>query len=366
MRRKFRLTYFVIALLPLGSFSVHAQGAKSQIAAEIARLQDSLQKDPIADPDLAPVAASASQSLAAASAALQSGKLYLSLERLLQAEDLLSAARFPVQKAQVVKSGYSAFEAEWKTVSQSLAALNQQSRNKDWSTSPAAICALAETALARCVPLLDGGRGFALSTKPADGLLYLGQAQGEATFAHFASALPISRNAAPFPQRSYLPELHKLQTKTNQAFKPPRSVKLHERFIALNSALKLAQELDAQKSYAGSLYQYLEATRHFAMLDAPPVALDDQPSLRANVAAALKRYAVSKHDDSILQIFLERAVSQITHTDGSAPTADEWRSAKVILDDILPAYVATKKPAAALPQSNAKTVQLTLVRWPYT
>jgi len=366
MRRKFRFARLLIALFLLGSSSACAQDSKSRIAAEVARLQKSLQKDPIVDRDLAPVALTASQSLAAASAAIESGKLYLSLEWLLQAEDLLNGARFPVQKAQAVNSGYAAFEAEWKTVSQSLAALNQQSRDKDWSSSPAAVRALSETALARCVPLLDGGRGFALSTRPADGLLYLGQAQGEAAFVHFASGLSFTRSSVAFPLRSYLPELQKLQTKTNQAFQPPRSVELHQRFIALNSTLKLAQELDAQKSYAGSLYQYLEATRHFAMLDAPAVESARQPALRARLANSLKGLSASKLDNSIAQLFLERSISQINHPDGSRASPDEWRSAQVTLDHVLPAYLAAQQPATALPLSNAKTVQLTLVRWPYT
>jgi hypothetical protein len=259
-----------------------------------------------------------------------------------------------------------AFEAEWKTVSQSLAKLNQQSRNKDWSSSPVAVRALSETALARSVPLLDGGRGFAISTKPADGLLYLGQAQGEAAFAYFASGLSLAQTSAAMPLRSYLPELQKLQARTNQAFQPPRSVQLHQRFIALNSALKLAQELDMQKFYAGSLYQYLEATRHFAMLDAPAVEPARQSALQARLADSLKDLSASKLDNSIAQLFLERSISQIAHPDGSPATPDEWRSAQVTLDQVLPTYLATQQPAVALPLSNAKTVQLTLVRWPYT
>lgn len=63
MCRKFRLAHFLIVLLLLGSSFAHAQDAKSQIATEIARLQDSLQRDPVTDPDLAPVAASASTAL---------------------------------------------------------------------------------------------------------------------------------------------------------------------------------------------------------------------------------------------------------------------------------------------------------------
>jgi hypothetical protein len=368
MRTLSRLFKFAFALILFGAFTSLAAGqdAKSQIKAEIDRLTTSLKERPIADPDFAPIGSMASQSLQRAAAALDSGKLYLSLEMLLQAEDFLQGARFPIEKAEAVKSGLPAFEAEWNKVSRILVAYDAEVRKKDWRTSPAALRALSETALGRSVPLLEGGRGFAVSTKPSDGLLYLGQAQGEAAFAQFSSTLPLPRNAAPFPLRSFLPELQKLQAKTNAAFQPPRSIQLHDRFISLNSTLKLAEELDAQKSYAGALYQYLEATRHFSMLDAPPVEATRQSALKDALADSLKKLTASKQDESIAQLFLERAASQIAHPDGSASTPDEWRSAQVILEQVLPAFREAQKPAALLQQAAVKTVDLTLVRWPYT
>jgi hypothetical protein len=368
MRILSRLCKFVFALALFAALTSIAAGqdAKSQIKAEMDRLQQSLKENPITDPDFAPLSSMASQSLKGAAAALESGKLYVSLEQLLQAEDYLQGARFPIEKAEAVKSGLPAFETEWEKVSRTLTAYDREVRKKDWGASPAAIRALSETSLGRSVPLLEGGRGFAVSTKPADGLFYLGQAQGEAAFAQFSATLSLPRNAGPFPLRSYLPELQKLQQKTNAAFVPPRSIQLHDRFIALNSALKLAEELDAQKFYAGALYQYLEATRHFGMLEAPPVEAARQPALKDAAATALKNLAASKQDDSIAQLFLERAASQTAHADGSASTLDEWRSAQVILDQVLPVYRAAQKPAAPVPLASGKTVDLTLVRWPYT
>lgn len=363
-----RLCKLVVALAVFGAFTSLAseQDAKSQIKAEIDRLQQSLKEKPITDPDYAPLGSMASQSLQGAAAALESGKLYVSLEQLLQAEDFLQGARFPVEKAQAVKAGLPAFEAEWNKVSQILTAYDHEVRQKNWSASPAALRALSETSLGRSVPLLEGGRGFAVSTKPSDGLLYLGQAQGEAAFAQFSATLSLPRNASPFLLRSYLPELQKLQQKTNAAFKPPRSIELHSRFIALNSTLKLAEELDAQKFYAGALYQYLEAIRHFGMLDPPLIEAARQSAVKDAIAAALKSLAASKQDDSIAQLFLERAQSQTAHVGGFAPSADEWRSAQVILDQVLPAYHEAQKPAAPLQLASGKTVDLTLVRWPYT
>ena len=368
MRINSSFVRFLVALSLLGTLppASPAQDAKSQLRSEIGRLQQSLKEKPISDPDFASLGPSIEADLASAARALDSGQLYLSLERLLQAEDLLEGARFISEKSAAVKTGYPAFEAEWKNVSQNLADSNRATREKNWTGSPAAVRALAETALGRSVPLLDGGRGFALSTKPTDGLFYVGQAQGEAAFARFGAALPLSSNTRPFPLRSVLPELQKLQKKVNAAYQPPRSLQLHDRFIALNSALKLAQELDAQKFYAGALYQHLEATRHYGMLDAPPVSADRQPSVKTALAEAEKKFAASKRDDSIAQLFLQRIAAQLHHADGSAPTPDEWRSAQVVLDLVLPAYLAASKPAAEIERTSAKTVQLTIVRWPYT
>jgi hypothetical protein len=363
-----RLFKLLLALTLFGTlpFLASAQDPKPQIKTEIESLQRSLQEKPIASPDFPELNSNVSNTLKAASQALDSGDLYLALERLLQAEDLFHGARAIVDKIDAVKSSLPAFEAEWEKASQNLNALNDQAHKRDWSSAPLAVRALSETAQGRSIPLLEGGRGFASSTKPTDGLFYIGEAQGEATFAKFSAALLITGHPASFPLRSYLPELQKLQEKTNAAFKPPASIDLHTRFIALNSALKIAEELDAQKLYAGALYQYLEATRHFAMLDTPPLDASQQSAVKADLDAARKKFSADKLDDSIAELFLERAASQIAHPDGSAPTADEWRSARIILNQVLPAYFAAQKPASPLLQASGKTVDITLVRWPYT
>ena len=368
MRIASRLCKFIFALTLFEAlpFSASAQDPNPQIKAEIERLQRSLNGNPVSDPDFASVNSMVDDALKGAVEALNSGKLYLSLEKLLQAEDLLQGVRILEEKSEAVKSGFPAFEAEWEKASKNLAALDQDARQRNWTLAPVALQALSESAQGKSIPLLEGSRGFATSTKPRDGLFYMGQAQGNAAFAKFTATVSLTRSPATFPLRSYLPELQKLQEETNAAFKPPRSIELHSRFIALNSTLKLAEELDAQRFYAGALYQYLEATRHFGMLDAPPLEATRQTALKTNLATARKKLAASSQDDSLAQLFLERAESQIAHADGSAPTADEWRSARVILDQVLPAHFAALKPASPLQQASGKTVDITLVRWPYT
>ncbi|MGD0579268.1 MAG: hypothetical protein ABSC08_10110 [Bryobacteraceae bacterium] len=343
------------------------QDAVSQIKAETQRLQQSLRNKPISDPDVSALNSLIDSELKAAAEALGGGRLYLSLERLNQASDLLQGARTVVErKADTVKGGLPVFESEWGRVSLNLSTLDREVRKTDWSQARAAIRALAETAQGKAQPLLEGGRGFATATQPKDGLFNLGQAQGEAEFAKFCASLNLPRRTSPLPQRSLLPELQSLQEKTNAAFQPPRSIELHSRFIALNSTIKQAREFDAARFYAAALYQYLEAVRHHGMLDGPAPDAAKQSDLKAAIAALHKKLDASKRDDSIAQLFVERAESQVEPAGGSAPSADDWRSAQAIVDQVLPAYFEAQKPASPLQRAAGKTVDITLVRWPYS
>jgi len=363
---KFCLLLAVSALTAFSIRSLMAQDAESQVKREVERLQRSLKEKPITDPDFAPVNNMAADGLKSAAEALNKGQLYVSLERLNSASSLLQGARTGEEKADAVKSGLPAFETEWGKASLQLTSLDQNARQRDWSKSPLAIRALAEAAQGRSIPLLDGSRGFATSTKPKDGLFYMGQAQGEAEFAKFCASLQVPHKPASLTLRSFLPELQKLQEKTNAAFQPPKSIDQHSRFIALNSALKLAKELDSSKFYAGALYEYLEATRHYGMIEGAAVDPAKQATLKNAVNDAKKKFDTSPQDDSIAQVFIERANTYLTHPDGSAPTSDEWKAAQVILEQVLPAYTAAEKPAVPVQRASGKTVDITLVRWPYT
>ena len=119
----------------------------------------------------------------------------------------------------------------------------------------------------------------------------------------------------------------------------------------------MAQELDSSKFYAGALYEYLEATRHYGMIEGAAVDPAKQAALKNAVAEAQKRFDASSQDDSIAQIFIERANSYLTHPDGSAPSSDEWKATQVILEQVLPAYTAAEKPATG--SELRKTVDIT-------
>ncbi len=337
------LTLFVLSL-SLAS-SAHAQ---AEIQARIDSLRQSLKDHPITAAEFPNIGTNIEATLKSAGDALNAGSLFLTLEKLAQAFDLSYGARAFAEKSPTVKS-LSEFDTEWRKTETTLALPAAK-----WSRAPAALRALSEAAGVRATPLLEGARGFATATKPADGIFYLGEAQGEAEFARFCAGLNLLRKGRAITLRSLLPELAALQEKTNAAFQPPRSIDQHPRFIALNSTLKLARELDAAKLYAGALYQYLEAVRHFGMLDAA------QPAVVPSIDTLRRKLEASKDDDSIALLFLQRATAQATGTD------DERKSARVIADSVVPAYFAARKPAAGLPRSPAKSIEITLVRWPYT
>ena len=356
----------LLAILVLATAMAGSQEASSSVKAEIERLRQSLKDTPVSNPDMPNLPSAIEARLKDAAAAQAEGRLYLSLERLGEAEDYLHGLRAVDEKAAAIKDSLPAYESEWGKASLQLTALDKSARQRDWSRATAAVRAISEAAQGRAIPLLEGGRGFATATKPKDGLFYLGEAQGEAAFAAFVSRLHSARAGTATPLRSVLPELQALQEKTNAAFQPPRSIDMHPRFIALNSTIKFARELDSHKSYAGALYQYLEAVRHYGMLDPAEPDATKQAALRGAVAEEFKKLSAAKRDDSIAQIFLERAAGWLSKSDGSAPSGDEWRAVQVIVEQVLPAYHAALKPAAAVQQQAVRTATLTLVRWPYT
>jgi len=354
------------ALVMIAALPVAGQDAAAQIKAEEERLQQSLKDKPVSYPGDPNVNAKVGDSLKAALQAQSKGQLYLSLEELSQITDFVYGAWTAADKAEAVKSGLPAFEAEWEKISASVTALDQKAQERRSNDAPAAVLALSETAQGKTIPLLEGGRGFAVSTTPMDGVFNVGEAQGEAEFAVFCATLHFPRKGRAYPLRSLMPEIETFQEKTNAAFQPPRSIDLHTLFMSLNSALKQARELDATKCYSGALFQYLYAVGYYGMLDAAPLDSSQQSALKSALAAARQRLDTSQRDDSIAELFLEKAESQVAHVDGSAPSADDWRIAKVISDQVLPAYFALDKPLAAQQRGPGRAIDVTLVRWPYS
>jgi hypothetical protein len=266
-------------------------------------------------------------------------------------------------KADTVKNDRSAFEAEWSAESRAVSKAEQQWKRTNWEAAPAALRALAESARVRTGPLLDSGRGFATASGPSAGLFYLGQADAEAKFATLCGSLPLRREGSPLPVRTMFGELQELQRKTNEAFQPPRSIEKHPQFISLNSTIKLADELDAAKLYTGSLYQYLNGLRQYGMLMSETPEAARREEVRRGLEQSRDKLSKSTEDNSIAQAFVQRALARVC---GNDPTADDWKSARVIQEQVLPAYFVALNSKPRNGHPAPKAVELTLVRWPYT
>jgi hypothetical protein len=337
-------------------FTTGAANIDQQVRAEIQRVRD-LASSIKTDPRLKEMRSYLDNSLKGVTEDMAAGHVYSTLDKLEQASDLAWGLRAAANDAAVVKGGMPAFEVEWKKASQRVSQIHTLPPG-----TPAAIRALAETARVKATTLLDSGRGFATSMEPKDGLFHLGEAEGQAEFADFCANLGQGRAGQPPPFRSLAPELQALQEKTNAAFVPPQSIEKHSAFIGLNSAIKLAKELDEAKLYPAALYQYLDAVRQYGTLNAHPPGASAQEALRAKIAAERRRIAGSKRDDSIEDAWLDRAEAALA----GAPNEDMWKAAAVLVAQVLPAYDAALGDSYIVQASQVKTVEVTLVRWPYT
>ncbi|MBZ5723040.1 MAG: hypothetical protein LAO03_22090 [Acidobacteriia bacterium] len=348
------------AALPIAATG---QDAASQMKAETEHLQQLVAREPVTDPDWKDAKPDIEESLSAARDALRAGRLYTALEQLGNAQNMFLSTAATKENPEALKRGLPGFEAEWGKASIELTALDQKARDRTWTGTPAAVIALSQSAQGRTLTLLEASRAYASVTSPAEGFYYLGEAKASAEFASFCYGLKASSQGKPFPAHSILPELQRLQERTNAAYQPPLSVDRHRDFIHLNATLKTAGELDAAKLYAGALYQYLLAVGQLALLraDAPNAA--QEARWRQSVVAMRSRLAASKQDDSIAQLFLERVEGQLAK---ESLGVDNWKRVGVIVEQVLPAYFAALQAPPPPEQPASNSIAVTLVRWPYT
>jgi hypothetical protein len=363
--QKMRLCSLLTSLMILASCAV-AQDAATQIRNELERLQKfaaAQQADDQLWKDLKP---GVDRFLTMANVSLRSGNLYYAVEAIGKANQYIVGYRWSKQDSEVLKKGAEAFQKNWKESHVALASLEQTTRQKNWTGLPAAVRALVESHQGQVGPSLEGGRAFANLNDFPGGYYYLGEGRGNEESARFAASISLQRKGTAFVPRSILPELQKLQDRTNVAFVPPRSIEKHPQFIRLNATLKTAAELDAAKLYAGALYQYLQALSYFEAMDAPAPDAAKQGQLKAAIENARREAKTSGRDDSIAELFVQRAEALIATKSGVEASAEEWKNAAAVVDYVIPAYYAALKSHAAQPVHNKDAVTLTLVRWPYT
>lgn len=369
LRQLFLTAGLSAALLP----ATADDGAPAKVKAKVESLQRTLNEKPDSDPDWKEVKSDVEASLKQTTDALRGGFLYVSLESLSGAIVTLRGMESANAKseAEVLKEGLPGVDKELEKARLKLAALDQNKSQQNLESFPLAIRAISEKAKGEADPLMVGGRGFAAMdglsesdrTKYLDSsMFYVGIGEAVAEIVTFEEGLGLRREGSLVPLRSVSQELRHLQEQVTASYQPPLTVDHHAEFIHLNATLKLAGELDGNQSYAGALFEYLDAVQQFGMLKASAPDAARQSELRHSVEQMHHELNASKQDSSLAQLFLERAEARLS----KSPSADDWKLAGVIVDQVLPAYSATLKSPPPADQPAVAGVTVTLVRWPYT
>jgi hypothetical protein len=343
-----------------------AQSPDDAVRKEITRLQTFASAQSVADEDWKDMQPMVQRYLALADQALKAGHVYFAVEELGKANASAAAYQFSKQSPEILKQGMAGFEKEWKQASVKLAALDTEAKTRKWTGAPAAVRAVAESAQGQGPVLVEAAHAYATVTNPEAGYFYLGEAKADEEFARLVHGFGLKGRGTPLGARSILPEIEKLQEKINASFVPPRSIEKHSDFIRLNSTLKLAGELDRAQLYCGTLYQYLQAVVQYELLEAKEVDASTQAEVRAAIAAARKKVEASRRDDSIAQMFVERAETLIANKAGKEASAEEWKNAVVVVQEAIPSYYEALESHAPVPRQQKDAVTVTLVRWPYT
>jgi hypothetical protein len=370
---RIRAAFMAMGLLSVMGPTLIGQDASARIKSQIDHLRQALDSKPPSRPEWKEATPDISESLHRADDDLRAGRLYVSLEELAGAWDSLREIEGPTRKTEkdLLKEGVPGIESELKAMKIELTALEKQASQKNWDTAPIAVRALTEKAKGQTLNLLEGAHGFAiitdvekktLSENYTSALYYAGESKAQAEFSAFCYTLYFPLKTRTFPLRSISPELRQLQTRVMAAYGQPGALNYHAYFIRLNATLKLAEQLDAAKLLAGALYLYLDATQQFAVLDTVAPDAAKQFRLRKSLPETRAQLDASQQDESIAQLFLERAESALARS----PDPAGWITVETIVERVLPAYFAASKASLPSEHSAPAGLTVTLLRWPYT
>jgi hypothetical protein len=356
----------VVVALAAGCRSRLQPQPHAAVAAEITRLEGVLAASPVPGGD----AAGERAGLQASRRALAAGYLYASLYDLEDPMAEIRAERHAAEKREVAKGGLPAFETIWRATGAELdRAAARGLTDARLRALPAAVRALAQAARAQSELYRESARLYGRATGAANGLYYLGLARGYLEFAVFAAGLdwPGAPPGAP-PARSPEPAIANLETALATTYQSGAANRPQSSFNAANSTLNFAGELTRRGELDAGLQVFLEAALAAGRIAAPPLQASDLGRLRRQSRAFHDRLAASPADASIGRLYWELAESGLAELAKTGPAAAGARQAAVILDDVLPRYLAVLENSAPAPaaQPAKRQVTVTLVRWPFT
>ena len=290
---------------------------------------------------------------------LTAGRLHYVLDQLTRAQVLLSAGH---SQGRAAAEGMAGFQAAWKKAEWEIDAPRKTVRDSS-SPAPALVRAIVESARLKSRTLIHTSKAYAEVTGPAAGFYYLGEGEGNAGIARTASSYALAVTGAAWNARSIAPELVALQSRVNDSFKPPIAQEKHSTFIRVSAALKFAEELDAAGLYSAATLQYLDALQMFTSLISTGQPQPEAQKLRAALAEASDRLRHSGQDASLALLFVEKGEAFLSDP---APDEPHVRGAAAVVSAVLPTYDALLQRPVAASQKQARVIDVTLVRWPYT
>lgn len=303
-----------------------AQTQSDQIANEIARLKQTL-------PELAESDAAAYRPLLLqAEQDLKADRALASLFRLQRIVPQLAALRYRATHKEIETRGLPALDATWQRLGPELTAREKRLAAMPDARTTLVTRALAEAALTRVKPLYQAARLYAREDTVGSGLYYLGQAAGYLDFALYCRRLTFSPTRPSWTPRSLAAELAELEKDILAAYGKADVAAQQSLYNQLNATLKTAQELNQERRYSGALFQYLEARRVLALLQAP-AAPPELTELQSKSAAFQTQLAARNRDDSLARMYWEVAQSALAST-----TPDNLQQAALILNAVLPRY----------------------------
>jgi hypothetical protein len=349
MRKPLALVTVAAAALLAGAAS-----APDPLAAEIQKWTKYLASSEAKGDTWEQVKGGAQPLLNRASDALHDGRRLLALQRLAAVWGNLEAAKWASTRDANDTKAEARLEAEWKRLHPAL----REAPAPDVSDlQPAAVRALAETAIPQARNYYDASFRYAQNTMPDSGFFYLGAAQAERKFVDFARSLSTKTSKRPPSLRPIDGELEALQHDLLEIYRPPVSIDRHGEFIGASSMLKEARELNAAGYRYGALVRYLDSSRRTGQLRAKPIARGDIVTRLRDFQSRIMNSSV---DHSIAQIYLESAQSDL-----ATPNSDGAVASSVVTY-VLPHYFDAIGPAASKKTKPPADVTVTLIRWPYT
>lgn len=327
-------TFLCAVLLSIGTTSVQAQTPQEPISTEIARLKKILTALNLSGEDTQAY----TKLLDRASATLQSGYFYLGLSYLQEAETNLISLEYLQANSNIEQQGIDSFEKEWQRLGGQLREGEKTLAANRFRQMPVFVKALVEISQNQIQPYYKSGRLFGLNTTIKDGLYYLGLSLANLNFAIYCQQLNLSEPVSKAKALSLEPQLQQTETATVNAFQQADTAAKQQRFIPVNSTLKMAWELNRAGNFSGALFQYLNACQRLGIIEEEEVTAQHFKALKMQSLSMRKRLSSNSIDHSIGLFYWQKAQRALQYDTADKSDGETLKQAAVIMEQVLPRY----------------------------